>query len=101
VDTGPWIAASHVPESSPNGHTSDMSSILKVSSVRFAMATFRLVDSNGAQIGPVIEGNEPSATFPTATKILETFPAGRLELEELDEATGEWLATGRTFGRFV
>ena len=65
------------------------------------MATYRLVDIHRVQIGPSIEGEDPSVTFGAATKILETFPAGRLEIEEFDELTGEWLATGRSFGRFV
>jgi len=66
-----------------------------------AVATYRLVDVHHVQIGPCLDGDDPSVTFERARQILETFPAGRLDIEELDEATGEWLATGRTFGRFV
>ena len=66
-----------------------------------AVTTYRLVDVHHVQIGPCIDGDDPSVTFQTARRILETFPAGRLEIEELDNATGEWFATGRAFGRFV
>jgi len=65
------------------------------------VATYRLVDVHHVQIGPCVDGDDPSVTFDRASRILETFPAGRLEIEELDKITGEWLATGRSFGRFV
>ena len=65
------------------------------------MATYRLVDVHHVQIGPCVERDDPSVTFDRATRSLETFPAGCLDIEELDEATGEWLATGRSLGRFV
>jgi len=65
------------------------------------VTTYRLVDFHHVQIGPCVEGDDPSVAFDQAKQILETFPAGRLDIERLDETTREWLATGRTFGRFV
>jgi hypothetical protein len=53
------------------------------------VATYRLVEVRHVQIGSCLDGDDPSVTFERARRILEIFPAGRREIEELDEVTGE------------
>jgi hypothetical protein len=65
------------------------------------MPKYRLVDASNyrSQIGPTRIGDDASVVDDIATKVLELYQ-GRLEVEKLDEETGEWRSTGRMFGGF-
>jgi hypothetical protein len=66
------------------------------------MPKYRLIDADHddrVQVGPTRIGDDPTVVDDIATKVREVYE-GRLEVEKLDEATGEWRPTGKVFGGF-